>query len=157
MMNCLRKQRRFHGKNICRQMEDLGKKYKAVGISLAYHNHTAEFKHEPTTGKTFMDIFLENCDPVYVKMQPDMAWVTRGGEDLLAFVERHKNRIEVFHAKDITDKGILCAVGSGCVKILEALAIVPKAKIVVEQDGELNDEKWKALEQSAAFLHKHLD
>ena len=147
-----------HTMESAKWLEDVGKKLFEHGIALSYHNHTEEFQRDEKTGKRYMDLFLENCDPKYVKMQPDMAWVTRGGEDLVAFVERYKDRILFVHAKDITAaEGALCAVGSGCVKTLEALSIVPHAQIVVEQDGPLDDKKWADLEKSVAFLRKNLD
>jgi len=74
--------------------EPLGVKLKAVGLQLAYHNHAFEFK---TDG---LDGLYGATDPEILKAQLDLAWVSIGGQDPVATIQKFANRLPQVHLKD---------------------------------------------------------
>jgi sugar phosphate isomerase/epimerase len=77
----------------------LGEKARAAGLRLAYHNHNFEFE---TMGGTtpMLDILMERTDPALLAFEVDTYWVNKAGVDPVAFVDRHRARIEMIHVKD---------------------------------------------------------
>lgn len=88
-------------KEFCRIVNDIGKKMHSMGVHLAYHNHDFEFK-PLDNGKNLMDIILEETDPEYFKLIPDVAWLQYSGNDPCEFLEKNVSRIKVVHMKDFT-------------------------------------------------------
>ena len=68
------------------------------GITLSYHNHDHEFVK--IDGAYILDLLFEKTNPEYVKAQLDLCWVSRGGVDEVAYVEKYKGRCPLLHAKD---------------------------------------------------------
>jgi sugar phosphate isomerase/epimerase len=75
-----------------------GRLAQASGIQLAYHNHAFEFA--PLGGRPAYDLLLERCDPRYVAFEMDLYWITRGGQDPLAYFARWPGRFPLVHVKD---------------------------------------------------------
>ena len=77
----------------------LGEKARTAGLKLAYHNHNFEFE---TMGGTtpMLDILIERTDPALVAFEVDTYWVNKAGVDPVAFVDRHRARIQMIHVKD---------------------------------------------------------
>ncbi|MEX2155502.1 MAG: TIM barrel protein [Gemmatimonadales bacterium] len=69
-----------------------------AGVQFAYHNHDFEFA--PTEGRIPLDVLLENTDPRLVQMELDLYWITKGGQDPLAYFARHPGRFPMVHVKD---------------------------------------------------------
>ena len=72
------------------------KKLAAAGITLGYHNHSAEFLRMPY-GKVVEEELLARTD---IALQIDTFWSFNAGIDSVAFLEAHKERIPVIHLKD---------------------------------------------------------
>ncbi len=66
--------------NLTEIINTLGKKCKAAGLKLLYHNHDFEFKKD-SDGIVPIDYMLEHTDPKYVNFQMDLYWVTKAGAD----------------------------------------------------------------------------
>ena len=69
-----------------------------LGIRVGYHNHAREFnKHG---GVSALEIMMRASDPATVDFQLDCYWAFKGGQDPLAFLRAHKDRIAQLHLKD---------------------------------------------------------
>ena len=71
---------------------------KAAGLQFAYHNHDFEFA--PVDGKLPYDVLLAETDPKLVQMEMDLYWITKGGQDPLAYFARWPGRFPMVHVKD---------------------------------------------------------
>ncbi len=74
---------------------------KDAGIQFAYHNHDFEFLD--FDGVMPYDYLLENTDPELVKMELDLYWITRGGQDPVEYFKKAPGRFELVHVKDMED------------------------------------------------------
>ena len=72
------------------------------GIGFGYHNHHWEFQ-KGADGKFPMDILLEAAPNMEWEM--DLAWVVKGGEDPVTWMDKYGNRITAIHVKDIAPAG----------------------------------------------------
>jgi len=88
---------------------------KAAGLQFAYHNHDFEFPL--VEGKVPYDVLLTETDPNLVKLEIDLYWITKGGQDPLTYFARWPGRIPLVHVKD--GKGApdwaMTEVGSGAI------------------------------------------
>jgi sugar phosphate isomerase/epimerase len=70
----------------------------AAGLQFSYHNHDFEFT--PVDGKLPYDLLLAETDPKLVQMEMDLYWITKGGQDPLAYFARWPGRFPLVHVKD---------------------------------------------------------
>jgi sugar phosphate isomerase/epimerase len=77
-----------------------GQQAVAAGVRFAYHNHAFEF--DRLDGRMPYDVLLERCDPRYVAFEMDLYWITKGGQDPLAYFARWPGRFPMVHVKDST-------------------------------------------------------
>jgi sugar phosphate isomerase/epimerase len=78
----------------------VGEQAVAAGIRFAYHNHAYEFAR--LDGRMPYDVLLERCDPRYVAFEMDLYWITKGGQDPVAYFARWPGRFPMVHVKDST-------------------------------------------------------
>jgi len=71
---------------------------RAAGLQFAYHNHDFEFA--PVERRIPYDVLLENTDPHLVQLEIDLYWITKGGQDPLAYFQRWPGRVPLVHVKD---------------------------------------------------------
>ena len=71
---------------------------KAAGIQMAYHNHDFEFPL--VEGRVPYDVLLAETDPKLVQLEIDLYWITKGGQDPLAYFARWPGRVPLVHVKD---------------------------------------------------------
>jgi sugar phosphate isomerase/epimerase len=71
---------------------------KAGGLQFAYHNHDFEFPL--VEGRVPYDVLLAETDPKLVRLEIDLYWITKGGQDPLAYFARWPGRIPLVHVKD---------------------------------------------------------
>ena len=71
---------------------------RAAGLQFAYHNHDFEFA--AVDGKLPYDVLLAETDPKLVQMEMDLYWITKGGQDPLAYFARWPGRFPMVHVKD---------------------------------------------------------
>ena len=99
---------------IAGDLNKAGEGLKRAGLQLAYHNHDFEFVKLPS-GEMAYDILLTDCDPKLVKMEMDLFWITKGGQDPLAYFAKWPGRFPCVHVKDMTGKGDMVNVGEGTI------------------------------------------
>ena len=80
------------------QFNAIGKQVKQAGLQFGYHNHTPEFAH--TEGTVPYDELLRLTDPALVTFEMDCGWVTVGGGDPVAYLDKFPDRISMLHVKD---------------------------------------------------------
>jgi sugar phosphate isomerase/epimerase len=71
---------------------------KDAGIQFAYHNHDFEFPK--MEGQIPYDVLLQSTDPKLVQLEIDLYWITKGGQDPLAYFARWPGRVPLVHVKD---------------------------------------------------------
>jgi sugar phosphate isomerase/epimerase len=71
---------------------------KAAGVQFAYHNHDFEFPL--VEGRIPYDVLLAETDPNLVQLEIDLYWITKGGQDPLAYFARWPGRVPLVHVKD---------------------------------------------------------
>ncbi len=72
-----------------------------AGFTVGWHNHDFEFTR--VGGELPMDLILGASDDLTVEF--DVAWCVKGGEDPLAWIAAHGDRIASAHIKDIAPEG----------------------------------------------------
>ncbi|SHF12717.1 Sugar phosphate isomerase/epimerase [Arenibacter palladensis] len=102
-------------------LSTLGEKCHKAGLKLLYHNHDFEFK-KGNEGIVTIDYLLENTDPKYVNFQMDLFWVTKAGEDPVAYFKKYPGRFKMWHVKDMDSEGKFAPVGKGQINFSDILA-----------------------------------
>lgn len=75
-----------------------GRLAQAAGLQFGYHNHDFEFAS--VDGTTGFDILAEASDPSLVKLELDLYWAVKGGDDPLRIIRRWPGRVVACHVKD---------------------------------------------------------
>lgn len=88
--------------SVGKRLEDIGKQVRDAGLRFGWHNHDFEFT-ACADGRLPMDILLQNAPSI--EWEADIAWIVRGGQDPLAWVDRYAERITTAHVKDIAPEG----------------------------------------------------
>ncbi len=85
-------------KNFAQVFNRAGQMAHDAGIQFAYHNHDFEFPK--LEGQVPYDVLLQNTDPKLVQLEIDLYWITKAGQDPLAYFARWPGRIPLVHVKD---------------------------------------------------------
>jgi sugar phosphate isomerase/epimerase len=147
-----------HFKKLADDFNKAGETCKKAGIQFCYHNHDFEFIQE--NGQYPYDILLGNTDKNLVKMEIDLYWLTKAGQDPIALIEKHPGRFPLWHMKDMdkTDKKMFTEVGNGIIDFKSILKHSNKAGLkyfFVEQDVCPGD-PYDSITQSIAYIKKNL-
>lgn len=81
------------------ELNRIGEKVKAAGMSFGYHNHTPEFGTEG--GVTFYDELLRLTDPKLVFFEMDCGWVAAAGRSPVDYLSKTPDRFPLLHVKDV--------------------------------------------------------
>jgi sugar phosphate isomerase/epimerase len=113
-----------------------GEATKKAGIQFCYHNHDMEF-HE-VEGKVPYHLLLTETDPKNVKMELDLAWAVKGGQDPVLLFKDHPGRFPLWHVKDLDEShNNIMPVGSGTIdfkRIFEHKSAAGMQHFFVEHD-----------------------
>ena len=134
-------------KALAETLNILGAKCKAAGLELLYHNHDFEFSKDED-GNVVLDYLLEHCDASTVNFQMDLYWVTKAGQDPVAYFKRYPGRFKIWHVKDMDDQGRFAPVGKGHIDFKRILANKKLAGMqyyYVEQDVCFNETPLEAI------------
>lgn len=138
-------------------LNEAGRKLRAQGIRLHYHNHAFEF--EKVDGdRTGMDLLLVGLDPSAVDLCVDVGWVTKGGLDPVAFLRKHVARVGYVHLKDYDSVG-WTELGAGQVDIAGVVRILGELpgvrQVMYEQDSSRID-PLESVSRSREYLRTSL-
>jgi sugar phosphate isomerase/epimerase len=81
------------------ELNRIGEKVKASGMTFGYHNHGPEFGKE--NGVVFYDELLRLTDPKLVVFEMDCGWVFAAGRDPLDYLTKMPERFPLLHVKDV--------------------------------------------------------
>ncbi|MCF8381697.1 MAG: TIM barrel protein [Bacteroidales bacterium] len=129
---------------------------KDAGIQFAYHNHDFEFIE--FDGQMPYDYLLNNTDPELVKMELDLYWITKGGQDPVEYFKKAPGRFPLWHVKDMEEgpEKFFAEVGYGTMDFESIFAAKETADlkyIFVEQDRSRRD-PMESIRMSWEFLNK---
>ncbi|HEY5392432.1 MAG TPA: sugar phosphate isomerase/epimerase, partial [Hanamia sp.] len=146
-----------HYKKVADDLNVAGEKCRKAGIQLCYHNHNFEF--EKQDGKYPYDILLAT-DPDLVKMEMDIYWITKAGQDPIALFKKHPGRFPLWHAKDMdkTPEQNFTEVGNGIINFKEIFKYKKLAGMkyfYVEQDMTPGD-PFVSIKESIDYIKKNL-
>ena len=137
------------------------------GGVLCYHNHERELRRDMFLGReqTLLDIFLTLCPDVM--LEPDLGWVRYAGEDEVAFLHEHRQRIALLHLKDFK-RGFSAArreadnvaIGDGVLRLPEILSLSRELgladALIIDQDhsaGDMLDDLKRGIENLNAVFN----
>jgi sugar phosphate isomerase/epimerase len=89
-----------HYKQVADIFNTAGETCKKSGIQFCYHNHNFEF--EVQDGIFPYDILLDKTDKDLVKMEIDLYWIKKAGQDPLVLFQKHPGRFPLWHIKDMS-------------------------------------------------------
>jgi sugar phosphate isomerase/epimerase len=81
------------------ELNRIGEKVKAAGMTFGYHNHTPEFDNEG--GVVFFDELLRLTDPNLVVFEMDCGWVYTAGRNPAEYLSKTPERFPLLHIKDM--------------------------------------------------------
>jgi sugar phosphate isomerase/epimerase len=85
--------------SLANRLNHAGEALSKEGIRLLYHNHNCELQ-KVANGRTAYDVIIEETDPQYVNFEFDSYWMTDGGANVPALMERLGNRLKLWHIND---------------------------------------------------------
>jgi sugar phosphate isomerase/epimerase len=144
---------------IAEQLNKAGERCKKAGIQLCYHNHDFEFPAQDG-GKRPYDILLNSTDKDLVKMELDLFWVAKAGQDPLALFKQHPGRFPLWHVKDMAKEAphMFAEVGSGSIDFKKIFAHANEAGMkyfFVEQDATPGS-PFDSVVKSMSYIKKNL-
>lgn len=146
-----------HYKYVADQLNIAGERCKKSGIQLCYHNHNFEFVKQ---GNTYPYDILLGTDKNLVKMEMDIYWVTKAGQDPIKLFNEHPGRFPLWHVKDMDDTAAqdFTEVGSGIINFKEIFKYKNKAGMkyfFVEQD-KCPGSPFDSITKSIKYIKKNL-
>lgn len=147
-----------HYKKMAADFNTAGEKCKAAGIQFCYHNHDFEFDRQE--GKYPYDVLLDNTDPHLVKMEMDLYWITKAGQDPVTLFNAHPGRFELWHLKDMdnTPEKKFASVGSGIIDFKNIFAHRKTAgmKYFFVEEDRCPGSPFDAITQSYTYIRGNL-
>jgi sugar phosphate isomerase/epimerase len=131
---------------------------KKSGIQFCYHNHDFEFQNQD--GVFPYDILLDKTDKDLVKMEIDLYWIKKAGQDPLALFQKHPGRFPLWHVKDMskTADQTFTEVGNGIIDFKTIFQHKQEAGMkyfFVEQD-KCPGSPYDSITQSYKFIKANL-
>lgn len=147
---------------LAHELNEAAKKFRAAGVTLAYHNHSVEF--ERFNGRTMLEILYAEAPELDAEL--DTYWVQKGGADPVRWIEKLAGRQEVLHLKDYGMKpfcdcngSVMMPVGEGNLDWKRILDAADRAGVccwVVEHDGDTSD-PFGSFASSIRFLKENFN
>ena len=154
-------------KRLAAMLNDSGKRAKANGLTLCYHNHA--FEYEPLNGGTTgLEFLMNETDKDLVSLELDIFWASVAGHDPVTLLKTYAGRVPLLHLKDKA-RGLATQynekvppqtfkeIGNGSIDIPAVLSAADSAGVrhyFVEQDQTSGD-PIASLRQSYTYLSSH--
>ncbi|MEO5648318.1 MAG: sugar phosphate isomerase/epimerase [Ginsengibacter sp.] len=144
-------------KKVADQLNIAGEKCKKSGIQLCYHNHNFEFVKQ---GDTYPYDILLATDKDLVKMEMDIYWVKKAGQDPLELFKKHPGRFALWHVKEMdnTPAEDFTEVGNGVIDFKEIFNHKKESGMkyfFVEQD-KCPGSPFDSITKSIGYIKKNL-
>ncbi len=146
-----------HYKSVADHLNTAGERCKKAGIQLCYHNHDFEFIKQ---GDTYPYDILMAADKDLVKMEVDLYWVTKAGQDPLKLFNEHPGRFPLWHVKDMdntADKNFT-EVGNGIIDFKEIFKHKDEAgmKYFFVEEDKCPGSPFDSITTSIKYIKKNL-
>lgn len=147
-----------HYKKLAADFNKAAQTCKAAGIQFCYHNHDFEF--EKQDGKYPYDVLLDETDAAMVKMEMDLYWVNKAGQDPIKLFQKHPGRFPLWHLKDMDNTAAhdFTEVGNGTIdfkKIFAHAGTSGMKYFFVEQD-KCPGSPFDSITKSIGYIKKNL-
>jgi sugar phosphate isomerase/epimerase len=137
-----------------RRVNEAAERAAARGMSIAYHNHFAEFS-QFFDGQQAYDFLLDTLDD-RVLVELDAYWAQLGGADAAAVLARLGDRARFIHVKDgpavSYEDDVMVPIGEGQIDWARVLAVPSGLRWHIVELERLNIDTFEALERSYAHL-----
>jgi sugar phosphate isomerase/epimerase len=138
------------------ELNRIGEKVKAAGMTFGYHNHGPEFGSEG--GVVFYDELLRLTDPNLVVFEMDCGWVAAAGRNPVDYLGRMPERFPLLHVKDMV-KGAngefhSTVMGRGVVNYTTILRAAAGLKRYFIEQEEFDIDTMEALRLDAEYMRK---
>ena len=131
-----------------------GEACKKAEITLAYHNHEAEFKN--IDGQVPYNVLLTQLKPDILSMELDLGWASHSGNDPVELFKKYPGRFPLWHVKDIDKQsGKPVELGAGFIDfkwIFDNASTAGMRHFFIEQDGA--PKPFENIANSLAYLKK---
>ena len=138
------------------ELNHIGEKVKAAGMSFGYHNHTPEFGVEK--GVVFYDELLRLTDPKLVFFEMDCGWVVAAGRNPVDYLSKTPERFPLLHVKDMAKKAsgefVSTVMGRGVVDYRPILRAATGLKHYFVEQEEFDIDAFEALRLDAEYMRK---
>lgn len=140
-------------------LNEIGEQVKKANLQLLYHNHDFEFVN--INGEIGYDIILRETDPSLVKLELDLYWSIRSGQNPHQLFTSQPGRFAVWHIKDMDkkDPDLHTVVGDGSIdfkKILPDAKLSGLKHIFVEQGNNYVPDALSCVAKSARYMKKEI-
>lgn len=138
------------------ELNKIGEKVNAAGMSFGYHNHTPEFGTEG--GVVFYDELLKLTDPKLVFFEMDCGWVVAAGRNPVDYLGKTPERFPLLHVKDMAreanGKFHSTVMGRGVVDYKPILRAATGLKHYFVEQEEFDMDVIEALRLDAEYMRK---
>jgi sugar phosphate isomerase/epimerase len=147
-----------HYKQLADIFNKAGEACHKAGIQFCYHNHNFEFEVQDSVFP--YDILLDKTDKDLVKMEMDLYWIKKAGQDPLALFQKHPGRFPLWHVKDMSKEAdqSFAEVGNGIIDFKTIFQHKDEAGMkyfFVEQD-KCPGSPFDSISQSIKFIKANL-
>ena len=141
-------------KRLIELFNDAAGRLTSAGLQFCYHNHDFEFT--TIDDRIPYDLILAGTDAKTVKMELDLYWIAKAGQNALKYFSSHPGRFPLVHVKDMdaTPKRFFTEIGRGTINFKEIFADSQRAGIkhyFVEQD-ETPGSPFESIKMSIDYL-----
>lgn len=146
-----------HYKKVADQLNIAGERCKKSGIQLCYHNHDFEFKRQ---GDTYPYDILLDSDKDLVKLEVDLYWIKKAGQDAIKLFHEHPGRFPLWHIKDMDNSSDqnFTEVGSGIIDFKEIFKYKNLAgmKYFFVEEDKCPGSPFDSITKSISYIKKNL-
>ncbi|MBX9857553.1 MAG: sugar phosphate isomerase/epimerase, partial [Gemmatimonadaceae bacterium] len=113
---------RANWQRLAARLNTAGEKARAAGLEFGYHNHDYEFA--AVDGTTGYDVLTSETDASLVKLELDLYWAVKAGQDPMALMNRFAGRVVAVHVKDAgpPPERVMLDVGKGTIDFKSLIA-----------------------------------
>jgi len=136
---------------LAKKLTPVTEKITAAGLKFGYHNHAHEFAVED--GEYLLDILFDNL-PDSAIMELDIYWSEYAGVDSLAYMEKHKDRLEVLHVKQIDKDKNNAELSKGLIDFADVIKKAQKMGVkhfILEQE-EYESSSMESVENAIKYI-----
>jgi sugar phosphate isomerase/epimerase len=138
------------------ELNHIGEKVKAAGMTFGYHNHGPEFGTEG--GHVFYDELLRLTDPKLVVFEMDCGWVYSAGRNPVDYLSKTPERFPLLHVKDMersaNGESHSSVLGRGAMDYAPILRAATGLKHYFIEQEDFDIDTMEALRLDAEYMRK---